>query len=265
MAVVVVTGASSGIGAATARELAGQGHRLVLAARRADRLAALAEELGAGAEVLAVPTDVTDPQQVDALAEQAVERFGRIDVWINNAGVGQGRPWFEVPPEDLRRMVDTNLTSVILGGQAAVRRMLPQGSGHIINVASVAGHVGVSGIYSATKFGVRGHSEAARRELAPYGIRVSIVSPGFVRTEMTEKNPLRMPGPEVIALAIARLIQRPRREVVVPWTYRVGPLLNALSPALLDLVMAGFFRKRARRFRDASRGAPQNGGGAGAR
>ncbi len=240
MAVVVITGASSGIGAATARELAARGHRLVIAARRAERLEALAEELAAMAEVLPVPVDVTHPESVRALAGRAVERFGRLDVWINNAGVGQGPAWWHLEPAELRRLIDTNLTAAILAAQAAVPYMIRQGGGHLINVASVAGHVGVAAVYSATKFGLRGHSEALRRELRPYGIHVSLVSPGFVRTEMTAGYPGPMASAERVARAIARLLHHPRREVVVPGWYRTFIYFNRLAPGLVDRLVARY-------------------------
>lgn len=246
MAVVVITGASSGIGEAAARLLAARGHQLVLAARRTDRLAALAAAL-APAAVLTVPADVADPEALAAVARAAAERFGGIDVWINNAGMGEGPRWWEAEPEQIQRVIAVNLTAAILGARAALAFMLPQGRGQIINVASVAGRIGTSGVYSATKFGLAGHTEALRRELMPYGIRVSLLTPGFFRTEMTQDVPLRMPPASVAAAAIARLIDRPRRELVVPGWYRPLIWMNTLFPGLVDRLMV-LVRRRARRY-----------------
>jgi short-subunit dehydrogenase len=238
MAVVVITGASSGIGEATAIYLAGEGHKLVLAARRAERLETLAEGLSRKCEVLTVPTDVADPAAVENLARAAFERFGAIDVWVNNAGVGgSGFKWLEESADNARHAIAVNLTAPILAARAVWPYMRKAGRGHIINIASVAGHVGTNGIYSATKFGLRGHSEALRRELRPYGIQVSVVSPGFVRSEMTAHRSIPMPGPEIVAKAISNMIRRPRREVVVPGWYRLLIALNRILPKLGDLIL----------------------------
>lgn len=236
MAVVVITGASSGIGAAIARRLARDGHSLVLAARRAELLERLVGELGVPA--VAVPTNVADPQALEALAEKAVARFGRIDVWINNAGLRQWTGWLEAPLEQVQELIDVNLTGAIMGARAALRHMVPAGQGHIINVSSVAGYVATSGLYSATKFGLRGHTEAIRRELKPLGIQVSLLSPGFIKTEMTRDVPFPMPGPEVVAEAVVSLMRRPRREVIVPGWYRVLISLAGLMPWVADRVLA---------------------------
>jgi len=234
LAIVVITGASSGIGEATARRLARSGHRLVLAARRAERLQALAAELAPLTEVLVVQADVSDPQSLGYLAQQAGERFGSIDVWINNAGIGDDSPWWEGSPETVTRTIATNFTAPILGAHAALKWMLPQRRGHIINIGSVAGHVAVTGVYSATKYGLRGHTHALRRELAPYGIAVSLVSPGFIRTEMTTQVKFPMPPADVVAEVIERLLRRPRREVVVPGWYRPFIAFTKLFPSLID-------------------------------
>lgn len=231
--VVVITGASSGIGEAIARELARQGCRLVLAARRVERLEALAASLGP--DVLCVATDVTADGALTELAAAAAARFGHIDVWVNNAGIGlQGRRWWEQDVADIDQVLNTNLRAVVLGVQAALPGMLERGRGHFIQIGSVAGLVGSSGVYSATKFGVTGFNDALRRELRGRGIHVSLVAPGFIATEMTERLRMRMPGPEIVARAVARLIQRPRRLVIVPWWYRLAVWLERLSPALVD-------------------------------
>lgn len=247
LAVIVITGASSGIGEATARHFGQLGHKLVLAARRVERLERVRAELEGQADVLIIRTDVAQPGAMEELAEQAVARFGAIDVWINNAGIGHEPIWWEGTPESIERVVAVNLTAPMLGARAALRHMLPRGRGHIINVGSVAGHIGSSGVYSGTKFGLRGHTEALRREVRAHGIAVSLVSPGFIRTEMTEKVAMRMPSAEVIAVSIARLITRPRNEVVVPGWYRWLIGAGILFPWLVEWAISHWMKDHQRR------------------
>lgn len=244
MGVVVITGASSGIGEAAARELAARGHKLVLAARRTDRLDGLAAELSPSAEVLVVPCDVAEAAQVEALAAAALERFGAIDVWINNAGVGHVTPWWDESAESIERVAAVNFVAPLVAARAVIGHMKARGRGQIINVASVAGHIGTQGLYAGTKWGLRGFSEALRRELKPFGIAVTVVSPGFIRTEMTQKLPFRMPGPDLVARVLANVIERPRREVVVPGWYRPLTWLNWWFPALVDAGWGWFMQKR---------------------
>lgn len=183
--VVVITGGSSGLGEATARHLAAQGAKLVLGARRVDRLGALAEELGLG-EGAVLRTDVTDHAQVKALVDHAVRIHGRIDVMLNNAGLMPQSPLERLRIDDWDRMVDVNIKGVLYGIAAALPHMRAQKSGHVINVSSVAGH-GVrpnTVVYSATKHAVRVISEGFRQEVKAYGIRSTIISPGAVATEL---------------------------------------------------------------------------------
>lgn len=185
--VVVITGASSGLGEATARHLAGQGARVVLGARRADRIEALAREItAAGGQALAVATDVTKAEQVQRLVDAAVETFGRLDVLLNNAGLMPHSPLERRKITDWDRTIDVNLKGVLYGIAAALPHMQRQASGHIINVSSVAGHkVNPGGaVYSATKTAVRVLSEGLRQEVKPYNIRTTIISPGAVATEL---------------------------------------------------------------------------------
>ncbi|MDT8278902.1 SDR family oxidoreductase [Roseomonas mucosa] len=185
--VVVITGASSGLGDATARHLAAQGARLVLGARRIDRLQALAAELGLGAGA-AVATDVTDAGQVQALVDAAVALHGRIDVLLNNAGLMPHSPLERLRIDDWDRMIDVNLKGVLYGIAAALPPMTRQRSGHIINVSSVAGHKVRPGsaVYAATKAAVRMLSEGLRQEVKPYNIRTTVISPGAVRSELPQ-------------------------------------------------------------------------------
>lgn len=186
--VVVITGASSGLGEAAARLLAAEGARLALGARRADRLQALAQEIEShGGQALAVPTDVTQRLQVQHLVNAAVARHGRIDVMINNAGLMPLSPLDRLHVEEWDRMVDVNIKGVLYGIAAALPHMQRQQAGQIINVSSVAGHKVNPGsaVYSATKHAVRVISEGLRQEAKPYNLRVAIISPGAVASELT--------------------------------------------------------------------------------
>ena len=185
--VVVITGASSGLGEAAARHLAGFGAKLVLGARRMDRLEALKAELGSGA-VTARKTDVCDRDQVKALIDGAVETYGHIDVLLNNAGLMPHSPLDRGKIEDWDRMIDVNIKGVLYGIAAALPHMKRQKGGHIINVSSVAGHKARAGgaVYSATKTAVRVISEGLRQEVKPYNIRTTIISPGAVQSELPD-------------------------------------------------------------------------------
>jgi NADP-dependent 3-hydroxy acid dehydrogenase YdfG len=185
--VVVITGASSGLGEAAARHLARNGAKLVLGARRLDRLQALAKELSLGAGA-AVETDVTKLEQVKALVDHAVRAHGRIDVILNNAGLMPVSPLERGKTQDWDRMIDVNIKGVLYGIAAALPHMKAQRSGHIINVSSVAGHKVRPGnaVYSATKTAVRVISEGLRQEVKPYAIRTTIISPGAVATELPD-------------------------------------------------------------------------------
>ena len=185
--VVVITGASSGLGEATVRHLAAQGAKLVLGARRIDRMQALVEELKLGAGA-AVATDVTDAAQVKALVDGAVASHGRIDVILNNAGLMPHSPLERVKIDDWDRMIDVNLKGVLYGIAAALPHMTRQKSGHIINVASVAAYKVRPGsaVYAATKAAVRMLSEGLRQEVKPYAIRTTVISPGAVQSELPQ-------------------------------------------------------------------------------
>ena len=185
--IVVVTGASSGLGEATARLLTAQGATVVLGGRRADRLQSLAKDIEArGGTALAVATDVTQPEQVKALVESAVRTYGRIDVMINNAGLMPQAPLDQLKVDEWERMIDVNIRGVLYGIAAALPHMQRQKAGHFINVSSVAGHrVGPGfAVYAATKYAVRALSEGLRQEVKPYNIRTTVISPGAVATEL---------------------------------------------------------------------------------
>ena len=187
--VVVVTGASSGLGEATARLLSAQGATVMLGARRADRLESLAKEFERhGGKALAVTTDVTRREQVKALVDSAVQTYGRIDVMINNAGLMPQAPLERLKVDEWDRMIDVNVKGVLYGIAAALPHMQRQKAGHFINVSSVAGHrVGPGfAVYAATKYAVRALSEGLRQEVKPYNIRTTVISPGAVATELPD-------------------------------------------------------------------------------
>ncbi|GAC1029620.1 SDR family oxidoreductase [Pseudomonas sp. No.21] len=185
--VIVITGASSGLGEAAARHLAALGASVVLGARRVDRLDALVSEItAAGGKAVAFATDVTDPAQVRALVQGGIEAFGRIDVLVNNAGLMAIAPLSETPVQEWDRMIDINIKGVLYGIAAALPVFQAQRSGQFINVASVAGHKVFSPggtVYSGTKFAVRAISDGLRHEVGG-DIRVTVISPGAVDSEL---------------------------------------------------------------------------------
>jgi NADP-dependent 3-hydroxy acid dehydrogenase YdfG len=222
--VVVITGASSGIGEVSARHLAAEGALVSLGARRKDRLDALADEIRkAGGRVHAQVTDVVRRADVESLVRGAREAFGRVDVIVNNAGIMPLSPFERLKVDDWDRMLDVNVKGVLYGIAAALPIMKEQKSGHIITVSSVAGHKVRPGnaVYAATKHAVRVISEGLRMEVKPYGIRTTIISPGAVATELADSvtepdlqertralYAMAIPA-EVIARAIAYVIGEP--------------------------------------------------------
>ncbi len=248
--VVIITGASSGIGAATALRLAREGMRLTLAARRLDRLEQAAEQARAlGGEALPLQVDVCNPDDISRMVQGTFERWGRIDVLINNAGVGSGgQSLMEITPDEIRRRIHTNLIAVIECAQAVLPVMLRQQAGQIINVSSIAGLVAApgSGVYPAGKFGVIGFSDALRRDLRGSGVRVSTFCPGFTPSEINSELMAHAQGrpdaPYVpglmpvsyVADQIARLIHRPKRRVVVPKSWQALVWLAVACPWLVD-------------------------------
>jgi NADP-dependent 3-hydroxy acid dehydrogenase YdfG len=228
--VIVITGASSGLGEAAARRLSAEGATVVLGARRSERLQSLTREFDArGAKSLAVATDVSDRSQVQTLIDSAVNTFGRIDVLINNAGVMPLSPLENLQVDEWDRMIDVNIKGVLYGIAAALPHMKRQKAGHIVNVSSVAGHkVGPTfAVYSATKHAVRTLSEGLRMEVKPYNIRTTIISPGAVATELLDG----ISDPETAAANRAYVAQ-----VAVPADSFARAVAFAISqPAELDI------------------------------
>ncbi len=235
----IVTGASGSIGSATVRALAASGAHLVLAAPASelhllDRLAAEAER--GGAKAVAVATDVTDRAQIDRLVETALDAFATIDVLVNVHGATSAPSICDDGDDDLERVVLVNLLGCARTMHAVLPVMKAQRRGSIVNVGSIAGEAGIMGMYSASKFGLRGLSDSVRREVRSFGVGVTLIEPGLVRSPMNPAHGDALPGPEIVAGAVLRAIARPRRRIIVPWVYAIPAWIANAFPGLLDLV-----------------------------
>ncbi|MFZ1043697.1 MAG: SDR family oxidoreductase [Anaerolineales bacterium] len=257
--VIIITGASSGIGAATARRLARENVCLTLAARRADRLQGVASDVEKlGSEALILPTDVTKRADIHHMVQSTLDRWGRIDVLLNDAGISYDEPLVDLEPDKIRNEVQVNLIALIECTQAVLPVMLKQKSGHIINVASIEGLIATPGssVYCATKFGVFGFSDSLRRQLRGSGIHVSAFCPGYTPSEITPRlkavvegrpdaphHPGLMPT-SYVADQIARLVRHPRRMVILPQNWSVLVLVAFLFPGVADALVSNFKAKR---------------------
>ena len=256
--VVLITGASRGIGRAVALAFAAEGAWLVLAARSAGRLAEVEKEvLALGAEALSVPTDVSAPEEVAALVEAAVRRFGRIDVLVNNAGIGKvGEVAAGTFAEDLRLTQRASLFGMISVTQQVLPILRRQGAGSIVNMSSVMGRKAFArfGSYAIVMHAVSAFSDALRQEVAADGIRVSVIHPALTATDLLrDADVAEMPPPfrhmtplssDEVAKAAVTAVRRGQRRVVLPRTANMLLLSEALSPRLGDLVATALTKRR---------------------
>ena len=257
--VVLITGASSGFGEDAARLFARQGCRVVLAARRMERLESLAREIRAeGGIAMPVRLDVTQQIQIDEMVAAVLKEYGRIDILFNNAGFGR-LDWLENldPLQDIDTQINVNLRGLIQVTRTVLPCMQAQRSGTIINMSSAAGRMATPlyTVYAATKFGVRGFTEALRREVKPFGIQVCVIYPGVAATEFSQhsgnsvykrsvKTPawLRMTS-GYVAQKVVGLAEHPRRSLVIPWWWQPVFWLDAHLPWFVDLALGGVVRK----------------------
>jgi NADP-dependent 3-hydroxy acid dehydrogenase YdfG len=255
--VVLITGASSGFGAAAVNLFAKEGCKVVLAARRIERLNEMTNELrAAGGSALSVAVDVTQPEQINRMVKKAVDHYGRIDILFNNAGFGR-LDWFEAldPIKDIQGQITVDLLGVMWAARAVLPQMYMQRSGHIINMCSMSGWAAppLYTVYSAAKFGVRGFTEALRREAHPFGVRVSAIYPGGAATEFQKhigknqaKKRFRTPAwlaltAEDVARAVVNLAKRPRRTLILPWMMAFSLFINSHFVGLSDSLQARAF------------------------
>jgi len=253
--VAIVTGASSGIGEATARRLARDGMRVTLAARRQNELERVAKEIEVGGgQALVAPTDVRDRAAIHRMVQATLDTWGRVDVLINNAGLGYSARVVNLDPERWRAQVGVNLVAVIECAQAVLPAMMQRKSGHIINVASIAGLVGLPGssTYSATKAAVINFSDALRREVRTSGIQVTVLCPGFVATNFSPRlkkiaegrpDAQHLPGvmqPSYVADRIANLIRHPRRRLIIPPGWGLLAAAAQAFPQLTDFALSRY-------------------------
>jgi short-subunit dehydrogenase len=257
--VVLITGASSGFGEDAARLFAKEGCKVVLAARRLEKLQQLAADIQSeGGEAIAIPVDVNQSAEIEVMVQTALDLYERIDILFNNAGYG-AMDWFEELDSErhIETLVSVNLTGTMLVTRAVIPDMLDRGSGHIINMASVAGLIASPMIttYSASKHGVRAFTDALRREVAPLGIKVSGIYPGPASTEFgthLKKNrtreainkfiDVRMTS-EYVARRVVDLAKHPRRRLVIPWWFSIITAFDTLFPRVVDWILYFFSKK----------------------
>ena len=259
--VVLITGASSGFGQDAAYLFAQEGCKVVLAARRIDRLQSLATQIQKeGGEAMAVPLDVADRREIDVMVKTVIDLYGKIDILFNNAGFIHP-DWIEYndPARDIETQVDVNLLGVMQITRAVLPYMFNREEGHIINMSSVAGWIAppLLSIYSATKFGIRAFTDALRREVAPFNIKVSGIYPGPAHTELGKRHttgPLSkiaflerifpLMDSFTVASEVVAIAKRPRRVRIFPWYYRIAILGDYLFPWLVDWIVVKLVVKR---------------------
>jgi uncharacterized protein len=258
--IVLISGASSGFGADTARLFGQEGAVVLLVARRLDKLTAVGEEIkNQGGQAHVFPMDVTDFYQRERLVRQIIDEFGRIDILYNNAGFGRLN-WLEEldPQKDIQAQIDVNLSATIQLTRLVLPHMYRQGSGHVINMASMAGQIAspLYTIYAATKHGVRGFTNALRREAEACGVRVSGIYPIGAETEFSQhtgdnpfKRNVKLPAflrltSVGVARRIVRLAKHPQRTVIMPGYFRPVMFFEYIFPGLVDWILNKFFVER---------------------
>jgi uncharacterized protein len=258
--VVLITGASSGFGEEAALLFAQEGCRVILAARRIDRLQNLAVKIqNLGGEAIAIPVDIVDSVEVNNMVQTTIDLYGHIDILFNNAGIGRV-DWFEnhTFERDIDTLVQVNLTALMQVTRAVLPYMLARGEGHIINMVSIAGLLALPLItsYSASKFGARGFTDALRREVTPLGIKVSGIYPGPATTEFgshvgkneayrSVRSSLKMHmTSEYVARRVLDVAKRPRRSLIIPWWFRILTTFDMLFPVVVDWISYAFSKKK---------------------
>ncbi len=268
-AVVVITGASSGIGRCTALEFARRGANLVLGARSKSGLKEVAEECEQiGAQALAVRIDVSEEDDIEEIAEEAVKKFDRIDVWVNNAGVGLYARFPDAPSDSYRQVLETNLFGCVHGARAAIKQFRKQGTGVLINVASqiATGGTPFSSAYATSKAGMRMFSDCLRQELLDTDIEVCTVMPASIDTPFFQHaanysgrqvQPLgRVHAPEQVAAAIVRVAEEPEREVFIGKAGYIMGAGRAVAPGVYERII----RRKTEKGHFADEHAPKSDG-----
>ena len=257
--VVLITGASSGFGEDAARLFAKEGCRVALAARRMERLQSVAAEIqSAGGQALVIPVDVNLRADINLMVQTVLSHYGRIDILLNNAGFGSV-DWFEnlKPEQHIEALIKVNLTGTMLVTHAVLPDMLKRRHGHIINMSSVAGLIASPLIttYAASKYGVRAFTDALRREVSPFGIKVSGIYPGPATTEFGKRIERTKAREKIhgsidlhmtsnyVARRIVAIAKRPRRSLVIPWWFRVVTTFDTLFPVAVDWILYFFAKK----------------------
>jgi short-subunit dehydrogenase len=263
--VVLITGASSGFGKDAARLFAYEGCKVVLAARRLERLQEIAARIqNEGGEAIAVPVDVVNRDEIAVMVQTVLDLYGRIDILFNNAGFGR-LVWHDnmSADRDIDTQIAVNLTGLIHVTHSVLPGMLERRSGHIINMSSVAGWIAppTYTIYSTSKFGVRAYTDALRREVQHFGVYVSGIYPGPARTEFghhSGAHPLKLSilqrffppmTSEAVAARVVKLARHPRRVVIMPWYYRIAIWVDQIIPWFVDWVTVSALTKKRHKYK----------------